>query len=145
MTARNGHARFGAHAGAARKNLLYLVLGHVVHGKARDGQCHDGLTAHRIDIGQRIGGGDPAEIERIIDNRHEEVGRSDHTLLVVHFVNCGVVPGFIADKKRRIGGAGGQLRQHFLKHRRCYLAASASPVGKLGQPFDLRVHNGILL
>jgi hypothetical protein len=37
----------------------------------------EGLGAHRVQIGKGIGGGDLAEVEGVIDNRGEEIGRDD--------------------------------------------------------------------
>ena len=62
-------------------------------------QRHDRLAAHRVDVGQRIGRGDAAEVERVVDDRHEEVGGGDDRLLVVELVDGGVVGGVVADQQ----------------------------------------------
>ena len=43
--------------------------------------------------------GNAAELERIIDDGHEEIGRRDQCLLVVEFVDGGVVSGFDTDQQ----------------------------------------------
>ena len=37
--------------------------------------------AHRVDVRQRVGRGDAAEVVRVVDDRHEEVGRRDDRVL----------------------------------------------------------------
>ena len=61
------------------------------------GQRHDRPAAHRVDVADRVGRGDAAEVERVVDDRHEEVGGRDQRLLVVEPVDRGVVGGLDAD------------------------------------------------
>ena len=89
---------------------LCLILRHFVHGEPGNGESHDRLAADRVDVGQRIGGGNPAEIVWIIDDGHEEVGRRDHALFVVDLVNGRVIARLKSDQQRRIRGVGRQLR-----------------------------------
>lgn len=106
VAAADRHARIGAGAGAARENLLDLVLRHLVDGEPGDGQRHDRLAADGVDIGQRVGRRDPAVIERVVDDGHEEIGGRDHALFLVDLVNSRVVPGLEADEERRVRRGG---------------------------------------
>ncbi len=92
-------------------------------------QRHDRPAAHRVHVADRVGGGDAAEVERVVDDRHEEVGRGHQRLLVVQAVHRRVVRRLVADQRvlrvdpgqageplaeeigpqlRRTAGAGGQ-------------------------------------
>ena len=66
-------------------------------GIATKRERHDRPAAHRVDVADRVGRGDAAEVERIVDDRHEEVGGRDQRLLVVELVDGGVVGGLDAD------------------------------------------------
>ena len=46
------------------------------------GEREDGPAAYRIDVGQRVGRGDAAKVERVVDHRHEKVrGRDEESAL----------------------------------------------------------------
>ena len=94
-------------------------------------------AAHGVDVGQRIGRGDAAELEGIVDDGHEEVGGRHDRLLVVEPVDCGVVTVLDADQQVGIGfpqmRIEGRVGQDVAQHRRCDLAAAAAAVGELGQ------------
>jgi hypothetical protein len=62
-------------------------------------QRENRLAAHCIDVGQRIGRGNAAEVVRIVDDRHEKVGGGDNGLLVVQAVDGCIVGGFRADQQ----------------------------------------------
>ena len=49
----------------------------------------------------RVGRGDRAEVERVVDDRHEEVGRRDDRLVLVELVDGRVVRRLDADQQRR--------------------------------------------
>ena len=48
-------------------------------------------AAHRVDVAQRVGRGDRAEVVRLVDDGREEVRREDERALVVDPVHGGVV------------------------------------------------------
>ncbi len=62
--------------------------------------ANSGVAAHRIDIGDRVGRGDRAEIERIVDDRHEKIGRRDDRLTLVQLVDRRIVGRLDADEQR---------------------------------------------
>lgn len=45
---------------------------------AQNGNRHDRLTAHCEDIADGVGGRNAPEVERVVDNRHKEVGSTDN-------------------------------------------------------------------
>ena len=65
--------------------------------------------SHRVDVRQRVGGGDPAEVERVIDDRGEEVDRLDDRQVVAEPVDAGVIGGLEPDQDVGVG-AGGEGR-----------------------------------
>ena len=75
------------------------LRGQHVDRHADQRQRQDRPAAHRIDIGDRVGRGDAAEVVRVVDDRHEEVGGRDQRLLVVELVHRGVVGGLDADQQ----------------------------------------------
>ena len=70
-----------------------------VHRHAHDREGEDRRAAHRVDIRQRVGGGDAAERERVVDDRQEEIGGRDHRLAVVDPPYRGVVGRLGADQQ----------------------------------------------
>ena len=72
MAARDGAASLDALVGAARQNLA----GDLDAQAARDAQQVHGMArppAHGVDVRQRVGRGDLAKQERVVDHRREEV------------------------------------------------------------------------
>jgi hypothetical protein len=71
-----------------------------------------GATAHRVHVAQCIGGRDAPEIERIVDDRHEEVGGGDDRLFGVDLVHGRIVRRFRADEQPcKVSGGRGPLEQ----------------------------------
>ena len=104
-----------------------------VDGHADQGQCEQGRCAHRIQIRQRIGGGDAAEIESIVHDRHEEIGGRHDGLMFVDLINGGIVGSFPPDQQFHGSRERGNATQKFGQHARRDLAAAAAAVGKRGQ------------
>jgi hypothetical protein len=52
-------------------------------GIPNESQCHDRRTAHRVDVADGVGGCNPTKVERVIHDRHEEIGRCDERLLII--------------------------------------------------------------
>ena len=72
MAARDGATRLDALVGAARQNLT----GNLDAQAARDAEQVHGMArppAHGVDVRQRVGRGDLAKQERVVDHRWEEV------------------------------------------------------------------------
>ena len=109
-------------------------------GMPRIASAKMGFAAHRVDVGERVGRSDAAEVEGVVDHRHEEVGGRDDAGLVVEPPYRGVVAGFRADEQigegRRRRLVGEQLAQHGGRQ----FAAAAAAMGERGQAKDGSVH-----
>ena len=88
---------------------------------------------HRIDVRQRVRRSDAPEIVRIVDDRHEEIGRGDNRLRVVQPIDRGVIARLGPDEQIRERRRRGRLRKHFAQQRWRELAASTAAVRELGQ------------
>ena len=103
---------------------------------ADDGQREDRPAAHGIDVRERVGGGDAAEVARIVHDGHEEIGGGDDGLRIVQAIDGRVVgcldPHQEIGRQRLQGRFGDNARQHGRRN----LAASTAAVAELGQ-FDL--------
>ena len=75
VTARHMAAGPGRHVQAAAQYLGGQVGGQHVPRPAQQVDRHEGLATDGIDVGQRVGGGDPAEGIGVVDDRGEEVRR----------------------------------------------------------------------
>ena len=66
-------------------------------------------AAHRVHVGERVGGGDAAPVVGVVDDRREEVGGDDDREVVAQAVDRGVVGGVEADEqvgvRRRVAEA----------------------------------------
>ena len=100
---------------------------------AHQRQRHDRLAAHGVDVGDRVGGGDAAEVERVVDDRHEEVGGGDQRLLVVELVDGGVVGGLDAHQQFRRHRQARRALEDFGQHAGRDLAAAAAAVRQRGE------------
>ena len=89
--------------------------------------------AHGIDVRKRVRRGDRAKVERIVDDRHEKVGRRDDGLHFVDPVDRGVVRGLDADEKLFRHDPGHRLGNDLLQCRGRDLAAAAAAVAELGK------------
>ena len=91
-------------------------------------QRHDRLAAHGVHVGDRVGGGDAAEVVGIVDDRHEEIGGGDQRLLVVELVDGCVVGGFDAHQQLGWQRHAGRALQDLGQHAGRDLAAAAATV-----------------
>ena len=114
MAPGDGDAGGGADRGSTRQNLADGVGRQLVDGHADNGQRQDRGAAHGIDVRQRIGGGDAAKIEGVIDHGHEEVRGGHQGLLIVQTPDGGVVGGFRADQQVGEGRRSRHLGEDFL-------------------------------
>ncbi len=95
---------------------------------AHQRQRHDRSASHGVDVADRVGGGNAAEVVRVVDDGHEEVGRRDQRLLVIELVHRGVVGGLDAHEQFLGHGEAGRTLQDFAQHTRGDLAAAAAAV-----------------
>ncbi|MNM35669.1 hypothetical protein D3C81_463690 [compost metagenome] len=128
-----GNARFGAYRAATTDHFTGHFRGQHVDWPAENGDGHQRVAAHGVDVADGVGGGDAAEVVRVIDDRHEEVGGRDHAALVVQRVHCCIVARGIADPQFRVQGLGAAFGENHLEHLRRDLAATTGAVAVLGQ------------
>ena len=140
MAAGDGNAGLRADRAPAIEDLADHVGGNLVDGHAENGERHDRSSAHRIDVGDGVGGRHTAEVEGVVDHRHEEVGGRDHAGPVVELVDRGVVAGLRADEQVGEGTDGGLARHQFAQHGGRKLAAAAPAMREGSQTNDGRVH-----
>ena len=76
----------------------YRLERQLAHRHGHQGQGKE-RPAHGVDVRDGIGRGDAAKIERIVHDRHEEVGRRDDGLFLADLVHGGVVAGLDADQQ----------------------------------------------
>ncbi|GAA3098408.1 hypothetical protein GCM10017687_06540 [Streptomyces echinatus] len=119
-------------------------------GEQVDGE--DGPAAHSVHVGQGVGGGDPAPVVGVVDDRREEVGRAHQGGAPVGD-HGRVVAGGEADEERGVAAGErcrGQPRDHGLQFAGRDLAGAAAAVGELREPYGrlsgrCRGHSGGLL
>src|SRR5690606_21847170 len=80
-----------AHRRAAAQHLRGDVEGDAVPGPREEIDRDDRGAAHRVDVGQRVGRGDAAEVVGVVDDGGEEVGRGDDRAGAVDAHGSGVV------------------------------------------------------
>ena len=134
VAAGNGDARRLADRGTASQDLANGLGGEHVDGHAHQGQRHDGGAAHGVHIGDGVGGGDAAKVERIVDDGHEEVGGGNQRLLVVELVDSGVIGRLDAHQQLRRQRHGGGGLEDVRQHARRNLAAAAAAMRQGCQP-----------
>jgi hypothetical protein len=135
VAAGDGDAGFGADALAAADDVTDGFQRQLVDRHAHQGQGHDRRATHGINVGNGVGSGNAAEVERVVDDRHEKVGGGDQRLRVVEAVDGRVVRGFDADHQFFRNREIARIFQDFRQHARCDLAAAAAPVRERRQ-FD---------
>ena len=131
MAARHGNPGGRTHRFAAGQDPLDHIGRQFADRHADNRQRQDRLRAHGIHVGQGIGRRDAAEIDRIIDNRHEKIGGGDDRLMFVQAVHRRIIAGFGADQQIGMNQAGWHFRQNFAQQGRGNFAAAAAAVGEL--------------
>ena len=69
---------------------------------AENSDRHNRLTAHREDIADGVGRRDAAKVERVVDNRHKEIGGTDDRGTVTQVVDGSIIARFVANKQVRV-------------------------------------------
>ena len=131
VAAGNRDSRGRAHRFAAGEDPADRVDRQLVDRHAHQRQREERRAAHRVDVGDRVGRGDRAEVVRIVDDRHEEVGRRDDRLPLVQLIHGRVVGGLDPDQQRLRDGRTAGLGDDLLQHRGRDLAAAAAAVAEL--------------
>ena len=134
VAARQGHAGVTADRLTAFQDAGDDIVRQHVDGHADDGQRHDGLPPHGVDIGQCVGGRNPSEVVGVVDNGHEEIGGGHDGLVLVDAVDGGIIGGLgahqqVGEELGRHAASGQQVSQHA----RGDLAAAAAAVRERGE------------
>ena len=112
--------------------LLHAVRNaHHVQGQLR-------LTAHRVDVGNGIGGGNLAEEIGVVHDGWKEVHSLNQRRFIVDHVHAGVIAPVEADDQVGIG-AGPEILQQFCQRAGAHLRAAAGAAGQPGEP-RVRLH-----
>jgi hypothetical protein len=137
------YARGIAHRTAATNHLAGDLRCKHVDRPAENGDGHQRLAAHGVDVADGVGGGDAAEVEGVIDDGHEEIGRGNHAALCIERIDRSVVARGIADPQPWIEVLRAAARQDHIQHLGRNLAATTRTVAVLGQ--SDRLAHGIAL
>ncbi|KAG1255824.1 hypothetical protein G6F66_014876 [Rhizopus arrhizus] len=81
-------------------------------------------------VRQRVGRSDAAEVERVVDDRHEEIGGGDDRLAIIEAIHRRVVAGLTPDQQFGRRGKRRNSTQQLGKHPRRDLAAAAATMGQ---------------
>jgi hypothetical protein len=133
VPARDRYAGLGAGGRAALQDPCDHLGIDLAHRHAQDRQSQDGTAAHGVDIRDRVRGGDPAEIDGIVDHWGEEVGGGDDAGAVVQLPDRRIVGGLVADEKAFEWAGGGLLGEEFAQDGGIELAAAAATMRQTGQ------------
>ncbi|RMS39072.1 GCN5-related N-acetyltransferase [Pseudomonas ficuserectae] len=106
---------------------------------AEDGDGHQRIAAHRIDITNGIGRGDTAEVERVIDDRHKEVSGRDHAALVIQRIDRCVITRSIANPELGVEVLSAAASEDHVQHPGGNLADTPCSMTVLGQA-DWLIH-----
>ncbi len=98
-------AGLGHRVGAAAQDLAQDVRPERLERIGDEVQRRHRRAAHGVDVRERVGGGDPPERVRVVDDRREEVHRLDDRQLVGQLHDAGVVGGVGGHEHARVGGA----------------------------------------
>src|SRR5690554_39485 len=96
MAAGQGNAGGIAGDATATNHLGGNLRGQNIDRPAQNGNGQQWCAAHGINITDGVGGGDPAEIKGIVDNRHEKIGGGNDTTLVIQGIDGSIIAGLVA-------------------------------------------------
>ena len=112
-----------------------------MHRPAQNRNGHQWVTAHCIDVADGIGGGNTAEIVRVIDDRHKEIGGRNHPALVIQGIDRSIVTRGIADPQLGVEVLRAAAGKDHFQYLRRNLAPAPRTVAVLGQA-DRLAHKG---
>jgi hypothetical protein len=91
--------------GAAAQDLAQDLRAERLEREGDEVERRHRPPAHRVDVRERVGGGDPAERVRVVDDRREEVGGLHDRQLVRERHDARVVGGVGGDEHARVDRA----------------------------------------
>jgi hypothetical protein len=92
-----GNAGRSANGRAALKYFAHRFGRDFIDRNPQNGERHDRLGAHSVDIGDRIRRGNAAEVVRVVDHRHKKIRRGDYAGAVIELPDRGIVGRFGAN------------------------------------------------
>src|SRR5439155_11335419 len=92
-------AGLAGHVEAAAQDLGGQVQGQYVTGPGEQVDRDDGGGAHRVHVGEGVGGGDATPVVGAVDHRCEEVGRGHHRRTARQAHHRGVVTAVEPDEQ----------------------------------------------
>ena len=99
MTAADQRARGAHHVGAAVEHAREQLERQPLARPGDEVEREQRRAAHRVHVGERVGGGDAAPVVGVVDDRREEVGGHDDREVVAQAVHRGVVRGVEPDEQ----------------------------------------------
>ena len=99
VAAGDGNAGSLADRFAAVEDSAHRLERQLVDRHRHQRQREERTPAHGVDIRDGVGRGDRAEVERIVDDRHEEIGRRDDRLILADLIDRRVVARLDADQQ----------------------------------------------
>ena len=133
MATSNGNASRAANALPAVQNFANHAQGKNIDWHAHQGQRHDGLRPHGVNIRNGVGCGNAAKLEGVVHNRHEKIGGGDQGLRFVQLVNRSIVSGFNAHQQFGRQRHRGGRAKNFTQDTGGNFAATASAMGETGE------------
>ena len=128
VAAGDRNAGFRTSRCAARNDRADHIDGEVLDRHRHQRQREQWRCAHRIDVGDRVGRRNRAEIVGIIHDRHEKIGRCDDRLRFADTKNRGIVGGLDAYHQFGRHNASRRPGEYLLQHARRDLAAASAAV-----------------
>ena len=136
VAAREHAARLADLRGRGLEHRRHRVAREVL-GERRDRQREQDPAAHREHVGERVRGGDLAEVGGIVDERRKEVERAEDREVVGDPVGGGVVGRLEAGDEGGVGRPAARPRpsprQRLGQQVRAELGRAAAAVGQLGE------------
>lgn len=128
---------FGRLVAASSQDLPQEAQGQASRGKADDVEGEQGAGAFSIDVAQRVGRGDSAEVVAVVDDGSDEVDAGNEAVATGQTVGGRVLRAVSGEKDVRVGNRG-QKAQNLRQVIRTYLARSPGTVGEGGE-LELKV------
>ena len=133
VTAQHGNPGFASLFGAAADDLLDQACLQKLARERKQVQREQRLRAHRVQVGQGVGGANSPEVVRVIHDRREEVQRHDQGAVAGDLVDSGIVPRGRIGEDARVGYRK-KVAQNLRELGLAELTRSTGPVRQGAQP-----------